>query len=84
MYPWDDLRSEDSDEAICTYLCATYEKCISAESGCEGGCESDIRECPLVQKDALRDCVDELDSDCGELVASALYDVCVSQVACYQ
>jgi len=83
MYPWDDLRSEDSEEALCGYLCATYEQCISAEPGCQSACESDVRECPTVQKDALRDCVDELDNDCGGITAQGMYEVCVSLVPCY-
>ncbi len=83
MYPWDDLRSENSDEAICSYLCGTYETCIGSEPGCESECESDIRECPTVQKDALRECVDELNSECGGLTAESLYLVCVAQVPCY-
>lgn len=83
MYPWDDLRSEASEEALCRYLCATYEQCISAEPGCESACESDLRECPTVQEDALRDCVDELDSECGQFAAQSVYETCVSLVPCY-
>jgi len=83
MYPWDDLRSEDSDEALCSYLCDTYEKCISTKPGCQGQCESDVLECPTVQRDALRECVDDLDSDCGEVASQSTYEVCVSLVPCY-
>ena len=83
MYPWDDLRPEDSDEAVCSYLCATYEACIANEPGCESTCEADIRDCSTVQKEELRDCVDELNSECGEVTAAGIYEACVLLVPCY-
>lgn len=83
IHDWDSLDPAKGDASdVCTFYCDTYLRCIKPDADCLSTCEADVADCPTQSRLDLKQCVAELDDQCGGVASEGNFDLCKGFIQC--